>query len=248
MKLHIQCLFVKLSPEKALFSWDMDILSHCGHWEPSHCFTDQGFTFQCGYLENRSQISPQSYHLLKNILFLPTLDLTPIDNFNGCFQNRTWGRDLGTCGIWRLALGRKGVWKIWAKGGSVKPECGLSWNLASAWPHRELWSGSCSTEALPPKAKMSVFCYPQVSYWPCVTPLWSFPGGLDGKESICNAGDQVQSLGREDSLEKGMATHSILHSLAWRIPWTEKHGGLQSMGLQRLDKHSHPCWGEAGAG
>ena len=42
---------------------------------------------------------------------------------------------------------------------------------------------------------------------------------------------RVQSLGREDPLEKGMATYSIL---AWRIPWTEKPGGLQSMRLQRI--------------
>ena len=39
----------------------------------------------------------------------------------------------------------------------------------------------------------------------------------------------VQSLGREDPLEKGMATHSII--LAWRIPWTGEPGGLQSIGL-----------------
>ena len=43
---------------------------------------------------------------------------------------------------------------------------------------------------------------------------------------------QVQSLGWEDSLEKGMATHSSI--LAWRIPWTEEPGGLQSTGLQRV--------------
>ena len=43
---------------------------------------------------------------------------------------------------------------------------------------------------------------------------------------------QVQSLGREDPLEKEMATHSS--TLAWRIPWTEEPGGLQSMGLQRV--------------
>ena len=42
----------------------------------------------------------------------------------------------------------------------------------------------------------------------------------------------VQSLGQEDSLEKGMATHSSI--LAWRIPWTKKLGELQSMGLQRV--------------
>ena len=41
---------------------------------------------------------------------------------------------------------------------------------------------------------------------------------------------QVLSLSREDPLEKGMATHSSI--LAWRIPQTEEHGRLQSMGLQ----------------
>ena len=43
---------------------------------------------------------------------------------------------------------------------------------------------------------------------------------------------QVRFLGLEDPLEKGMATHSSI--LAWRIPWTEEPGGLQSMGLQRV--------------
>ena len=43
---------------------------------------------------------------------------------------------------------------------------------------------------------------------------------------------RVQSLGREDPLEKEMATHSSI--LAWRIPWMEEPGGLQSMGLQRV--------------
>ena len=42
----------------------------------------------------------------------------------------------------------------------------------------------------------------------------------------------VQSLGWEDPLEKGMATQSSI--LAWRIPWTEEPGGLQSMGSQRV--------------
>ena len=43
---------------------------------------------------------------------------------------------------------------------------------------------------------------------------------------------RVRSLGWDDPLEKGMATHSSI--LAWRIPWTEKSGGLQSVGLQRI--------------
>ena len=41
---------------------------------------------------------------------------------------------------------------------------------------------------------------------------------------------QLRSLGREDPLEKGMAVHATV--LAWRIPWTEEPGGLQSMGSQ----------------
>ena len=45
---------------------------------------------------------------------------------------------------------------------------------------------------------------------------------------------QVRSLGWEDLLEKGMATHSRI--LAWRIPWTEQRGGLQSMGSQRVGR------------
>ena len=43
---------------------------------------------------------------------------------------------------------------------------------------------------------------------------------------------RVQSLGREDPLEKDMATHSSI--LAWKIPWTEEHCRLQSMGSQRV--------------
>ena len=46
----------------------------------------------------------------------------------------------------------------------------------------------------------------------------------------------VQSLGQEDLLEKEMATHSSI--LAWKIPWTEEPGRLQSMGSQRV---GHDC-------
>ena len=42
----------------------------------------------------------------------------------------------------------------------------------------------------------------------------------------------LRTLGREDPLEEGMATHSSI--LAWRMPWTEEPGGLQSMGLHRV--------------
>ena len=48
---------------------------------------------------------------------------------------------------------------------------------------------------------------------------------------------QVQSLGWEDPLEKEMATHSSI--LAWRIPWTEEPGGLQSVGVPESDTTKH---------
>ena len=58
------------------------------------------------------------------------------------------------------------------------------------------------------------------------------------KNPSANAGDirdLVQSLGWEDLLEKEMATHSSI--LAWRIPWTEEPGGLQTMGSQRVRRN-----------
>ena len=62
--------------------------------------------------------------------------------------------------------------------------------------------------------------------------LWGFPGGSDVKNLPAIQETWVQSLGQEDLLEKEMATHSSI--LAWRIPWTEEPGRLQSMGLQRV--------------
>ena len=68
-----------------------------------------------------------------------------------------------------------------------------------------------------------------------------FPGGSDGKASIMCIDvynlsimweTWVRSLGQEDPLEKEIATHSS--TLAWKIPWTEEPGRLQSVGLQRV--------------
>ena len=63
-----------------------------------------------------------------------------------------------------------------------------------------------------------------------------FPGGASGKEPACQCSrheTRVQSLGWENPLEEGTATHSSV--LAWRIPWIEEPGGLQSMGVAELD-------------
>ena len=63
-----------------------------------------------------------------------------------------------------------------------------------------------------------------------VTTLMGFPGGSVVKNLPAKQETRVQSLGQEDPLEKGMATHSGI--LTWEIPWTEEPGRLQSIGLQ----------------
>ena len=65
---------------------------------------------------------------------------------------------------------------------------------------------------------------------------WGFSANSDGKESACNAGDPGSIPGPGRSLEKGMTTPSSI--LAWRIPWTEEPGRLQSMGSYRV----RPDW------
>ena len=59
-----------------------------------------------------------------------------------------------------------------------------------------------------------------------------FPSGSAVKNLPAKQEMLVQSLGQEDPLEEGVATHSSI--LAWRIPWTEEPSRLQSMGSQRV--------------
>ena len=66
--------------------------------------------------------------------------------------------------------------------------------------------------------------------------IWGFRGGSVVKNPA-KWETWVRSLGREDPLEEGMATHSSI--LAWRISWTEKPGGLQSTGYPR---DGGACW------
>ena len=77
-----------------------------------------------------------------------------------------------------------------------------------------------------------IFHYAQMSLNLFRCTLIPFLVASDSKVSTDNAGDQVRSLGWEDPLEKEMATHSS--TLAWKNPWMENPGGLQSMGLQRV--------------
>ena len=61
-----------------------------------------------------------------------------------------------------------------------------------------------------------------------------FYGGSEVKASACNAGDPGSILGSGRSPGKGNATHSSI--LAWRIPWIEEPGGLQSTGVQKSQR------------
>ena len=73
---------------------------------------------------------------------------------------------------------------------------------------------------------------PSCNYRLSLSCVLGFPGGLDGKASVCNAGDlgSIPGLGR--SPEKKMAAHSS--TLAWKNPWMEEPRRLQSMVLQKV--------------
>ena len=68
-------------------------------------------------------------------------------------------------------------------------------------------------------------------YYSAINEHERLPSWLRGKESTCNARTQVRSLDREDSWVE-MAPHSS--TLAWKVPWMEEPGGLQSMGSLRV--------------
>ena len=73
-------------------------------------------------------------------------------------------------------------------------------------------------------------CQRGIRLWPSSLP--GFPDGSAEKNQPATQETQVRSLGGKDPLGKEMATHSSIP--AWKIPWTEEPGGLQSMGLQRV--------------
>ena len=107
----------------------------------------------------------------------------------------------------------------------------LIWvNGISAHPGAEVQSSEFSLVS-----SASYTCHMTVSPLAIPQYIWGFPGGAGSKEpaSQCRRHEaQVESLAQEDPLEESMATHSSI--LAWRIPWTEEPGGLQSMGSHRV--------------
>ena len=82
------------------------------------------------------------------------------------------------------------------------------------------------------KPTFSLSCFTFIKRLFSSSSLTDFPGGSDGKVSSYNEGDLGSIPGSGRSPGKEMATHSI--TLAWRIPWMEEPGRLQSMGLQRV--------------
>ena len=127
----------------------------------------------------------------------------------------------------------------------VRPQCQqtLSTSPASVWPFHLRFN------SFPWWCSLTSFCMTRWIIKDFLWFYWGFPGGTSGKELPANAGDikmLVQSLGQEDPLEEGMATHSSI--LAWRIPWTEETGGLWFIASQRVrhdwsdlaHRHAHP--------
>ena len=107
------------------------------------------------------------------------------------------------------------------------------------------WKGALSTDIISNSLGYFIFClfvpiylciqsliYVIVDWFQMYLKYRGFPGGSDGKESVYNAGDTGLIPSWEDPLEENMATHSSI--LAWKIPWTEESGGLQSMGSQKV--------------
>ena len=72
-----------------------------------------------------------------------------------------------------------------------------------------------------------------LNYLTCLMLRWGFPGGSAVKNLPANAGDADLTPESGRPLKKEMETHSSI--LAWKIPWTEEHGRLQCMALQRVD-------------
>ena len=95
-------------------------------------------------------------------------------------------------------------------------------------PHSAEWNGICPLRVT---TSAGVLCF----FARCFSYPWAFanfPGGSVGKVSAYNVGDLGSIPGLRRSSGEGNATHSS--TLAWKIPWTEKRGRLQSLGSQRV--------------
>ena len=94
------------------------------------------------------------------------------------------------------------------------------------------WFNTGGTVSIPGWGKKKASLVISWNFQVSLTVLAGFPGGSEGKASTCNAGDpgSIPGWGRSP----GEGNGNPLHILAWRIPWTEEPGGLQSTGSQRV--------------
>ena len=161
----------------------------------------------------------------------------------GCTEREGWG---GLCfpagtvlGAWRGAMfnahiplsgflrpsGKSPSW-------STNPEIGFSDTLSPRLPCSHLVCSLLPKANKEPAPLVHIqVCSLRGFGWRSLAP-GHFPGGSGAKNLPPMQETGVQSLGWEDPLGEAMVTHSRI--LAWRIPWTEETGGLQSMGSQRV--------------
>ena len=130
------------------------------------------------------------------------------------------------CSTWTASF-----FKIWnSSAGIVSPPVVLSLVMlpkAQLTSHSRMSGSRWLTIPLWLSGSLRPFLYSSSIY--C---SYCFPGGSNGKASVCNEGDPASIPGLGRSLENKMAMHSS--SLAWKIPWAGKPGRLQSMGSQRV--------------
>ena len=103
-------------------------------------------------------------------------------------------------------------------------------SLSRVWLFATPWTAACQASLSITNSRSLL-----ASYFTHSRVYKGFPGGASGKEPACQCRRHemwVRSLSHKDLLEEGMATHSSI--LAWRIPWAEEPGGLQSIGSHRV--------------
>ena len=195
-----------------------------------------GNPLQCSYLENPVDVDRGAWWLQSISLQRVRHDWSDLARRHALPDQE----DLSTIELSAVVLKRLGRWQLMA---SVARQPRVPWplHLLLATASRPVpfqgtltqWSSSLQL-GLPQQGWLA----PGLELGLCLG-VSGFPGGSDGKESACNARDPGSIPGQDDPPEKGIGTHSSI--LAWRVPWTEEPGGLQSMGLQRVghDRATH---------
>ena len=127
---------------------------------------------------------------------------------------------------------------VWDMSSVQEPKSGLTMWQLSFFLFFSILCGECERQLLNILHEVEEISRQRLKCWPPRHPSGALPWLLRAlmAQTVKNLPAMqetwVRSQGKEDPLEKGMATHSSI--LDWRIPWTEEPGGLQSMGSQRV--------------